>query len=387
MTLRIQNQLNQGGRKVLSQAYLEANGLLPQQTEWRSDGRPIYDRLPAVGESYKRYFFGDDQEGYVFIGPQTGSNGPGSLEVVSSVDNQKILVHGGLSVWKYGTVEHPPVFIDLKSMDMRSTKYLIAYQMSYDESPRQVFEAVENYPILGVDLEVNSSTNGVIGWRNPPHNAFSASGVWKNQDDYFPIQPVNCFLEWSNEQTFAIKELKLKTPITFTPASDNSAHLFVDGSFVATALPSSEGYEFWLDNTITGEVWRVEWEHPEMEIENVLMTGSFPTWYRPTTTFMSVNLVAYPAYEFPEDGFAYCKLAYVDVDEDYRVTGDIDDIRYTINRDFQPIAEWITRPWDDLLIKYYEEHKNYVPRRMDPSTALVHTYSDLRGVGVELTDL
>ncbi|ATW62685.1 hypothetical protein SCBWM1_gp1 [Synechococcus phage S-CBWM1] len=375
-------------RSTLSKAYLEANNLLPGETEWREGGRPIYERLPSASESYRKDFFEDGSQGYVFIGQRVGSTGPGSLNVIVSEDRREILVHGGISLWKYGRVEHPPTLINLESVGMQSTKYLIAHQMSYDSNPREIFRSVEAAEISGIDLIVSSSTDETIGWRNPASNAFSYGEdlVWKNYDSFFQTQPDSCFLSWEHQRGFTIQSAKVVCPPGFQPNQGTLADLYVDGEFLSTAEAefgaTGAFYEFFLDNGVTGKEWKVIWNNLQMEVQNVLMTGEFPTTYRPKTTSMRTNLVAYPAYEYPEENFAYCRLAYLDVGADYRVIGEPQDIRHTVYRDYQPVAEWLTRPWDEMLERAYIEHKEYVNRRMSPTSTMRKEYENLEELGL-----
>jgi hypothetical protein len=377
------------GRNILSSAYLEAKNLLPRPSEWKEGGRPIYDRLPSASEAYKSYFYGDESEGLVYIGQNVGSNGPGSLEVVSSEDRESILIFGGTSLWKYGSVTHQPVVINLKELGMQSTKYLIAYRMSYDDFPREIFEDVEDYPISGIDIEVTSTTDAIIGWRHPAENIFSYNGelFWSSEDTYFPpgLQPANSTVAWENDRGFFIRELRAIIPATFTVSSDVICDLFVDEEFISSSYPSDRSFSFFLDDTVFGNKWELRWGSVPMQLQEIRMSGSFPSTYRPKTTKMFIDLVAYPAYEYPPE-FAYCKLAYVDIDENHRVIGSPVDLRSTILRDYQPVAEWLTRPWDDLLKGAYDLHEDYGPLRMNPVSAMHHEYGDLENLGIRVKE-
>ena len=72
----------------------------------------------------------------------------------------------------------------------------------------------------------------------------------------------------------------------------------------------------------------------------------------------------------------YCLLAQVDISSDYRVL-DIDDSRSIIHRDYTPIADWLTKPFDQDLINLYEQVSGYSSLWMDPTSCLEQEYVKL----------
>jgi hypothetical protein len=376
---------------VLSQDYLEVNNLLPRETVWSGGGRPVYDRLPAACEAYRVFFTREGDEGYVYIPEAEGSEGPNSLRVDVSDDKKKILISGGTTLWKYGQVRHNPVYLDLETVGLRNTKYLLAYQMSYGEEPQVFYEDVESKVISGLDLSVEASSDDIFGWRFSPKNVFSeeSSLPWKNRDDFFIEQPSEAFLRWANDREFAISKLEVLCPESYNPSGIPQADLFVESEFITTSQynSASNSYVFWMDNSTVGKTWEIRFQDEEIEVDRILMDGKFPSLYIPKTPIMVVNLVAYPAYQYPEENFSYCKLALVDTDDQYRVIGRVEDLRNKVYQPFQPIADWLTRPWDDIFQDLYAEYRNFTVRRMAPTTAIAHEYQKLEKEGLKVEGL
>ena len=73
---------------------------------------------------------------------------------------------------------------------------------------------------------------------------------------------------------------------------------------------------------------------------------------------------------------AYCTLAEVDIDANYTVTR-VQDTRSIIHRDFVPVADWLTAPFDEDLIDLYEQVSEYDPLWMAPLSCMRQEYAKL----------
>lgn len=374
--------------QILSQNYLDVNALNPRETVWSSGGRPIYDRLPAAGEAYKRFFSLGSEQGYVYIPESEGSEGPLSLRVVPSDDGKKILIMGGISLWEYGHFEHPPVYIDLEQTRLRSSKYLLAYQMAYSQDSSETYEEVQNFPINGLELLVQSNTDSLCGWRFSPENAFSSDPdlIWKSRDSTFTNQPNEPYIRWNYERDFIIGKLEIVSPDSYKTPVGSRADLYIDSEFSSSSIigTSGDNHIIYLDNDVAGKTWEIRFTDENIAVQEIRMNGKFPSLYKPSTPRMIVNLVAYSAYNYPKGDFRYCKLAHVDIDEDYRIVGNVEDLRDKVFHPFQPVADWLTRPWDDLLMSLYSEHRGYVKGRMDPRALMSSEYSHLSKSGLDV---
>jgi hypothetical protein len=55
----------------------------------------------------------------------------------------------------------------------------------------------------------------------------------------------------------------------------------------------------------------------------------------------------------------------------------VEDARYLTHRDFQPVADWITLPFDEDLIDLYEQVKGYSTLWMSPVECMKQEYATL----------
>ena len=96
-------------------------------------------------------------------------------------------------------------------------------------------------------------------------------------------------------------------------------------------------------------------------------------------------LVMYPSGTLPktvlnsageEIPATYCPLAMVDVLSGYSVDN-IEDLRYIIHRDYTPVADWLTKPFDEDLINLYEQVSGYSPLWLAPPSCMEQEYLGL----------
>jgi len=407
--------------------YIDVKNLKSRPTEWVIDGRPIYRRLPAVSETYQTNFFdilpatntaiqlgGTQDVGYVYIPWGEGLFGPVSAEVITSDSLENLIVKAGQIVWKYGTTVVPPVILNLKELDFGSGRYLVAYQLVYDDSPVENYYQVENYSLAGTKLILTSSSEGVVGWRYPLVNAFlNSTTYWSNSDTYFPsfVQPVESFIQWESNETFqsspaapetilpsAYSTVVLRCP-PGTSYSGSATLSYVDSvgvSEVATSSISvdktSQYFEFNVVPPSLQTGWRVDFTELTMKIQSIAVSGVVTKVTPQAGPATRCALSIYPAEAVPTTVFnsrgeeipaTFCNLAYIDVDFNSKLL-DIQDIRPVINREYKPIADWLTKPFDEDLINLYEQVKGYSTLWMSPVVCVRQEYLALETYGVEL---
>jgi hypothetical protein len=407
----VQTSIATVGLNVLSPQYIEAKNLRNRPTEWVPKGRPIYRRLPAISETYQIDFFNvvnesnilgntfvnkDIEEvGYVYVPYGLSINGSVSTEVVSSDSKRDLLIKAGVIVWKYGKVEVLPTIVNLEVLDVLSGKYDIAYQLIYDDYPIPLLYEVSDFALTGLPLNITSSTDSIVGWRYPAENAFlnSSSLFWNNEDSYFPAyaQPAEAYLEWESDLTQAYKTLVLRCPAG--TAYDCTATLsYVDGSTLvpisSTSITSDkEGqfFQFDIEEPNLQTKWNVTFSSNTVSIQSIVVSGAL-TLVKPQAGLSPrATLVMYPAGTLPatvingageEISAAYCALAEVDIDANYTITR-IQDTRSIIHRDYTPVADWLTTPFDENLIDLYEQVSTYSPLWMEPPTCMKQEYYEL----------
>ena len=404
----IQTTTTQTRLNALSPQYVATKGLESRPTEWIVGGRPIYRRLPAVSETYQIDFFnivpvanstGRDLAyegvGFVYVPWGEGINGPTSTEVISSDDHSTMLIKAGNVVWQYGTNPVRPAIINLKELGIEAGSYTVAYRLIYDDSPTENLYSVENFALTGLPLAITSSTDNVIGWRYIAENAFlnTPGTFWKNQDTLFPpyAQPSTSFIQWTSELGSAYTQIVLRCPAGTAYTGIASLYYVTDGvsSPVRTADiaidETGQYFQFDVPSATFQTGWKVEWSSLDMVIESITVTGSVTRVTRPTEASTQCVLVIYPENSLPATALnslgvevpaVYCWLANVDINNTYELTN-IRDKRYIVHRDYTPIADWLTLPFDKDLISLYETVKDYEFTWMGPRTCMRQEYAAL----------
>jgi hypothetical protein len=407
----IQTSGYQSRLRVLSQQYVEEKKLQSRPTEWVADGRPIYRRLPATSETYQVDFFnivkesnilantrnleGIEEVGYVYIPYGESINGVNSIEVVAADGNQALLIKGGNLVWRYGKTTVLPTIVDLSVLDVGVGKWDLAYQLVYDDSPIPSLYSVDDFALTGFPLDITASTDSVIGWRYASVNAFLNTDTlfWTNSDTYFPTsaQPASSYLQWGSELAHAYSKVTLRCPPGTAYSGYATLYYITDaGEAEAVSVEISSDnvgqfFEFSLESPTFQNAWKVSFSSLEIAIQAVAVSGTLTLLEPQAGPSPRATLVMYPAGTLPptvqnsigaEVPAAYCVLAEVDVDKAYQIL-DVNDVRSIIHRDYTPVADWLTLPFDQDLISLYEQVSNYSELWMTPPTSLKQEYTDL----------
>lgn len=407
----VQTTTTPAGLNVLSSQYIEVNNLQSRPTEWVPAGRPIYRRLPATAETYQVDFFNVvtesnilgntfvDREiqsvGYVYIPYGASINGPVSMEVVETPDEKGIMIKAGEIVWKHGKIPVIPAIVNFTVLEVVSGKYEVAYELLYDDSPIASLYEVTDFSLAGLPLNITSSTDSVTGWRYPARNAFitTSERFWSNEDSFFPsyAQPQQAYIQWESTLAQAYKTVTLRCPPN--TAHEGTATLYyVNGSDIsetsnATISSDSSGqfFTFTVDEPNLQTGWNVTFSSPSVSIQTIEVSGVITRMEPQAAPSPRAALVMYPVGTLPpvvkngegEDVPAtYCSLAIVDVDPNHFLQG-IQDTRTIIHRDFSPVADWLTAPFDDDLIELYEEVSEYHPLWMAPTSCMKQEYLNL----------
>jgi len=419
---QVQTAVNTPTVNALSRQYVETNNLESTPTEWVPEGRPIYRRLPAISETYQIDFFNlvsppntavaaEIQDiGYVFVPWGVSIDGPTSSKVSATENSTTILVSSGNLVWKYGTNPVNAALFNLEQLDVVSGRYVLTYELSYDDSPQPNQYRVEDFSLRGQSLILDSSSDSIPGWKRRTEFAFSnqSGQYWSNYDRSFTAyaQPTSAFLSWEQTYPSAYTKVVLYQPagtaVDFDAVATLSIFSGANSVVAATASPqvNTNGityYEFNLSNPSFVNKWEVTWAsasnsgtNPKISIQNVEVSGTVTLLKRPSGPSTFAALALYPENLVPEttlnaDGVeisaVYCNLAIIDVDNAYRVIN-IEDVRYIIHRDYKPVANWLTNFWDDNLINLYEQVNNFPELWLNPNTCLKQEYASLAQYGI-----
>ena len=408
---QIQTTTSSSQLLVLSQQYVKTNNLEERPTEWIPGGRPIYRRLPGASETYQIDFFNIvpapntavaasvQDIGYVYIPWDGSSYGAGSLEVKAADTGTALLVNSGKIVWSHGTSPTLPTIVDLELLEVLSGQYEIAYQLIFDKSPIPLLYAVEDFSLSGQPLTITSSSDAVVGWRYPAVNAFlNATNIWwANYDSLLPhsntysVQPTQSFLQWESSLSMAYSRVVLRCPsnsaytgtATLSYISGSSSTVVTTVSIAADA--AGQYFDFIINSPVLQNGWNVTFSSLDMSIQSISVTGTITQLEPQAEASTRAVLVMYPTGSTPktvidssgkEVPATYCPLALVDISNDYKILK-IQDSRYIIHRDYMPVANWLTLPFDQDLISLYEQVSDYSSLWLAPPSCMKQEYVTL----------
>lgn len=389
--------------KVLSPQYIRAKNLTSRPTEWVIDGRPIYRRLPSASEVYQIDFFNvvpaedagigltTQDIGYVYVPWGQGTEQGSSLYASVSDSKQDILLQGGKIIWKYGSTNVLPAIINLEVLDVAPTRYDLTYQLLFDDAPVEKLYQVNDFQLIGLPLTISSSSDAVIGWRYPAVNAFlsTTTQFWANQDTYFPsyAQPTQSYIQWESDLPMAYSKVTLRCPANTAYTGEATFGYYMDSTFVEIQTSSIQSdtdgqfFEFTVSpNFQTG--WKVEFSSLDVSIQSITVTGVVTLSENPASPSSKAILVMYPSGTLPKTvntvsgetvPTVYCQIATIDVSTELKIT-EIEDKRFIIRRDYTPIADWLTRPFDEDLINLYEQVSNFAELWMSPQLSMKQEY-------------
>jgi hypothetical protein len=392
----IQTTLRTSRINLLSPQYIEAKNLHSRPTEWVPGGRPIYRRLPAISETYQIDFFNIvpessvgpgyiEEVGYVFVPWGESDLSQSSVRVSTSESKGDLIVSSGSLVWKQGKTFVYPALVNLEVLEVLNGRYDLAYQLIYNNDPLPFQYSVTDFALTGLPLTITASTDSITGWRYPAVNAFldTTTLKWSTEDSYYPsyAQPTSSYIQWESVLAQSYESITLRCP-TGT-AYTGTATLYYVNNGVLSEVTSTEvssdttGQYFTLN--ITGPVlqtgWRVEFSSTKVSIQSIIVTGVITRLERPSVSVPRASLVLYTSGTLPV-GETFCPLSEITVNDQFQVTK-LKDTREIIRRDYTPVSDWLTKPFDTDLINLYEEVSVYPATWMNPTTAMKQEYARL----------
>ena len=392
----IQTTLRTSRVNLLSPQFIDAKNLESRPTEWVPEGRPIYRRLPAISETYQIDFYNvvpesnvgpgyTEEVGYVFVPWGESDLSPSSVRVSVSESKGDLIVSSGNLVWRQGKTFVYPALINLEVLEVLNGRYDLAYQLIYNDEPLPFQYSVTDFALTGLPLTITASTDSVTGWRYPAVNAFLDTTTlnWSTEDSYYPsyAQPTSSYIQWESVLAQSYESITLRCP-TGTAYTGTATLYYVNGGVllevVSTEISSdTTGQYFTLP--VTSQVlqtgWRVEFSSAKISIQSITVTGIITLLEKPSAPVPRASLVLYPSGTLPV-GETFCSLAEITVNNDYQVTK-LKDAREIIRRDYIPVADWLTKPFDTDLINLYEEVSIYPTTWMNPPTAMRQEYAEL----------
>ena len=395
-TPEIQTTLRTSRINLLSPQYIEVKNLKSRPTEWVPGGRPIYRRLPAISETYQIDFFNIvpesnvgpgyiEEVGYVFVPWGESALGSSSVLVSQSESKGDLIISSGNLVWKQGKTFVYPALINLEVLDVLNGKYDLAYQLIYNDEPLPFQYSVTDFALTGLPLTITASTDSITGWRYPAVNAFLDTTTlnWSTEDSYYPsyAQPTSSYIQWDSALAQSYKSITLRCP-TGTAYTGTATLYYVNNgvlSEVTSTQVSSDTAGQYFTLSVTEQVlqtgWRVEFSSVKVSIQSITVTGVITLLEKPSVSVPRASLVLYPSGTLPV-GETFCPLAEITVNNEFQVTK-LKDTREIIRRDYTPVSDWLTKPFDTDLINLYEEVSIYPTTWMNPPTAMKQEYAGL----------
>jgi hypothetical protein len=216
--------------------------------------------------------------------------------------------------------------------------------------------------------------------------------MWKNTDTYLPsfANPTQSFLQWESDLASAYSKVILRCPAS-TAFTGTATLNYYDGTnytFVETVSISSDStgqfFEFDLDPRFqTG--WQIVFSSLDIAVQSITVTGVVTLLESQAAPSTRAVLVMYPKGTLPKTVVnsvgetipaTYCPLAVVDVLTNYSIEK-VEDVRYVIHRDYTPVADWLTKPFDDDLINLYEQVSDYSSLWLAPTSCMKQEYLTL----------
>ena len=396
VTPEIQTTLRTSRINLLSPQFIEARNLYSRPTEWVPGGRPIYRRLPAISETYQIDFFNIvpesnvgpgyiEEVGYVFVPWGESDLSSSSVRVSISESKGDLIISSGSLVWRQGKTFVYPAIVNLEVLEILKGRYDLAYQLIYNSDPLPFQYSVTDFALTGLPLTITASTDSITGWRYPAVNVFldTTTLKWSTEDSYYPsyAQPTSSYIQWESVLAQSYESITLRCP-TGTAYTGMATLYYVNNgvlSEVTSVEVSSDTTGQYFTLNITGPVlqtgWRVEFSSTKISIQSITVTGVITRLERPSVPVPRASLVLYPSGTLPV-GETFCSLAEITVNNDFQVTK-LRDTRDIIRRDYTPVSDWLTKPFDTDLINLYEEVSIYPTTWMNPPTAMRQEYEGL----------
>jgi hypothetical protein len=199
------------------------------------------------------------------------------------------------------------------------------------------------------------------------------------------------YIQWISDLTSAYSSILLRCPAStaFTGTATLS-YVTSGGNVEVSTVPISvdttgQYFELKVQTPSFQTGWIVEFSSKDVAIETISVTGVVTQLTPQVSPSTRCALVMYPANVVPstitnsngeEVPATYCDLAFVEVGKSFNILK-VEDSRYIIRRDYTPVADWLTRSFDENLIDLYEQVSNYNELWLAPPSCMKQEYLSL----------
>lgn len=340
-----------------SERALELLNRKPNDSAWGEGSRPIYDRLPAISEGYRKSL-------------DYGRHGKVLEGCDPSYDRSsgKIRIKPGSISWYEGSTSFPEYIVDqpkdsgrwvISGQVVRKNKGISLYSKSYD------WESVIGDPVEYIG-------NG--HYRNPTQFAFM-----DNERVWLPSESKD-----SNQNYLGVvfPNGSLLSGVRAYGSGSSRMSLGQEG----VSVENRNGYWEILfeDNGFRGEM-RLIFDSGSAEVSRVLIKGEA---YYPLNSVergiseYDVGLGMYDLSSLADEEKRLCPLVSFEVHKG--LVRDFRDIRSFTEEGNEPVAMWITESQDFDLQDLFKEVRDYRGKWLDTKTAAYHLYEkEVKGVNVQ----
>jgi len=373
--------------KFLNPEAASVIGFSPVTTVWgRPSGRPIYDRLPAIGGAYVTDFT-TEQRIRIFIANQNRATGAGTLQVGRWQEDARILViQSGTLVWQYGPLDLEALAINLEGLNERNGlqdgEYQVGYLLKYepDTSDRYKEYKVEDYS-LAASATVYGATAAAEQF--PVDVAFTdeLDTSWRPSDSGY----VGGYGEGQSlilDFTQPCKAERFRLTASSVDMATASCSLYWSDDGViwhlddVTWTPKGGEWDISVSEQTKHRYWRFFFWSGIVDVREFAYTGTaLYADQRRTGAVSSAEPYLDELYE--EIAGPHIQLATIEVRdkqvvrvEDYRLS------QFTYER-YQPVASWLTSFQDESIRRYFTDVERYAERWMAPPTAAYGIYDEL----------
>lgn len=334
-----------------SERALEILNRNPIPSVWGRGEKPIYDRLPAISEGYKKSRdFG--QEGMVVEGCQP----------LYDRETGGITVKSGSLSWREGSTFLPEYLLEIP---LKSGRWFVAAEIVLDEENVNLQSKYYNWEsVLGDPIEYIST--GYV--KNPSEFAFMVE-----EEGRYWLPSESGLADW---EYLGVNFGSGGAELTGVRAYGSGTALITLGEG-EISVPNKEGlWEINFQDNEPREEMRLYFHSGDAKVEKVLIEGVAYYPKRVLGTGISEYTLGLSVYQLgvlSDPTKRLCPIASLTVEKDGNITN-FRDIRKFTPVTNEPVAEWITEAFDFHLLEMFSDVKEYREKWMDSLSACKHLY-------------
>jgi len=324
--------------QATSQSLRRLFGLKERLTPWeKENGRPIYDRLPAVSRSDN-----NENRGLVLNGL-----------IPSLINNFTINISSGTSVWPTVTTNESSQIIDVSLLGLESSRWFLVYELLDNPEIQTFFYSINNQNISELFGWTTFSVGETPGFE-------SIYAIYNDANNFFK-SPGNLKITFSN----FISLTKINIPIISNNGSNSQCTLVINNESTIFPEITNNNLIFNINNDVV--ITEIQFNNLFGNIKNITFDGTIGIDTEPDNSTIGSQLAIYNLEDLEVNQRILNFLAFFETNVEGNITV-FRDVRRFTNNSSQDISNWLTSQIDSDLIFYYNEYKNYSNNWMSPLT-------------------